>query len=129
MRRYFGATRSLQPISNPELLVLDMCQYKSDAQYSLADISIIHVHVLEYGGVEIASQLGEEEEDEGDGAGRAVSTASFITNLFHPVVEIVRYALPKRQVCPPRRAVKEEFLSRVVDVCTSFSVSIRARDR
>ncbi|KYM99080.1 hypothetical protein ALC62_10194 [Cyphomyrmex costatus] len=44
------------------------------------------------GGVGIASQLGEGEEDEGDegdGAGRAeASTASFITNLFHPVVEM-----------------------------------------
>ncbi|KYQ48322.1 hypothetical protein ALC60_12650 [Trachymyrmex zeteki] len=59
------------------------------AQYSLADVSIIHVHVLEYGGVGIASQLGEEEKDEGDGVGRAeASTASFITNLFHPVVEM-----------------------------------------
>lgn len=56
----------------------------------------------------------------------SASTTSFITNLFHPVVEIVRYALPKRQVCPPRRAVKEEFLSRVADVCISSLVSIRA---
>lgn len=64
-------------------------QYKLGAQYSLADVSIIHVHVLEYGGVGIASQLGEEEKDEGDGVGRAeASTASFITNLFHPVVEM-----------------------------------------
>ncbi|KYN10805.1 hypothetical protein ALC57_17005 [Trachymyrmex cornetzi] len=67
-------------------------QYKLGAQYPLADVSIIHVHVLKYGGVGIASQLGEEEKDEGDerdGAGRAeASTASFITNLFHPVVEM-----------------------------------------
>lgn len=46
-------------------------QYKLGTQCLLADVSIIHIHVLEYGGVEIASQLGEEEEDEGDGAGRA----------------------------------------------------------
>ncbi|KYM88801.1 hypothetical protein ALC53_02566, partial [Atta colombica] len=67
-------------------------QYKLGAQYPLADVSIIHVHVLKYGGVGIASQLGEEEKDERDerdGAGRAeASTASFITNLFHPVVEM-----------------------------------------
>jgi len=50
------------------------------------------------------------------------STVSFITNLFHPVVEMGHCslrALPKRQVCPPRRAVKEEFLSRVVHVSTA----------
>ncbi|EFN60252.1 hypothetical protein EAG_03217 [Camponotus floridanus] len=55
---------------------------------SLADVSIIHVRALKYEGVGIASQLREEEEDEQE-AGRAeASTASFITNLFHPVVEM-----------------------------------------
>jgi len=47
---------------------------------------------------------------------------SFITNLFHPVVEMGHCslrALPKRQVCPPRHAMKEEFLSRVVHVSTT----------
>lgn len=33
---------------------------------------------------------------------------------------IVRYALPKRQVCPSRCAVKEEFLSRVTDLYFVF---------
>jgi len=58
--------------------VKDRCyyssRYKLDAQYPLADVSIIHVHVPEYGGVGMASELGEEEKDEGDeedGAGRA----------------------------------------------------------
>ncbi|TGZ38418.1 Uncharacterized protein DBV15_06752 [Temnothorax longispinosus] len=114
----FLALRQLSRAFNTHTRVTDIVatvQYKSDAQYSLADISIIHVHVLEYGGVEIASQLGEEEEDEGDGAGRAVSTASFITNLFHPVVEIVRYALPKRQ---------HRNLHRTIGVSTSVACTI-----
>lgn len=78
---------------------------------------------------ELPPQLGEEEEDEGDdGAGRAHPQCRSlpICSILLSKWAIVRYALPKRQVCPPRRAVKEEFLSRVVDVCASSSVPIRA---
>lgn len=72
---------------------------------------------------------GEEEEDggdEGDGAGRAHPQRRSlpICSILLSKWAIVRYALPKRQVCPPRRAVKEEFLSRVADVCTSSSIRV-----
>lgn len=105
-------------------------QYKLYAQDSLADVSIIHVRVLKHGGVGIASQLREEEEDEQE-AGRAeASTASFITNLFHPVVEMGYCSLRASKatsMSSTSRYEREILLSSGRAICTSSSVSIRVR--
>jgi len=59
-------------------------QYKLGAQDSFADVSIIHAHVSEYGGVGIASQLGEEKEGEEDEAGRGGGIHSVVHYQFVP---------------------------------------------
>lgn len=113
-----------------ERLLLYSSQYNLCAQDLLADVSIIHVRALKYEGVGIASQLREEEEDEQE-AGRAeASTTSFITNLFHPVVEMGYCSLRASKVTSmsfTSRYEREIPLSSGRVICTGSSVPTCAR--
>lgn len=142
--------RQLSRTLNTRMYIRDMCtcvcrsaranEYMKDCYYiraniicarktSLADVSIIHVRALKYEGVGIASQLGEEEEDEQE-AGRAeASTASFITNLFHPVVEMGYCSLRASKVTSmssTSRYEREIPLSSGRVICTVFDFHLRA---